>query len=232
MHHIIENFRRIMEEIPPGKPSYIDSTNCHFLIEKSKLNILVSDDNFAKSYFNANVVYQVLKSGNSIAYLDVDTVFSAFLMNMMPDLPNAENLILFTPTSLNLEKTIVDICSLNVPYLKLIVIDSLTTFYHLLAPEYDPLSLNRKIGIYLNLLQRIAKNFNIPVIVTSMIRARKSKSGINHWSNSPTESRLFPINDVILKLISKENYIEVSILKHRNISLLGKILLFPIHFKQ
>jgi hypothetical protein len=206
----------------------INESNCGNLIKASELNIILSDDNFSKSYFNLIVISQILKKGCSVAYMDIDTVFSAFLPHMNLSLPDAGNLILFTSDSSNLEKTILQLCSVKLPYLGLVVIDSLTILYHVLSKEYNPSILNRKIAVYLSLLQNFANRQGIPVIVTSMTRSKIKSKKDQSWFLSPTGDRFFSKLNNVLKLSNIRNNIKINIIRHSNSHLIGKIVLMPI----
>jgi len=206
----------------------INEFNCDSLIKASELNIILSNDNFSKSYFNFIVISQILKKGCSVAYMDIDTVFSAFLPHIDLSLPEAGNLILFTSNSSNLEKTIMQLCSIKLPYLGLVVIDSLTILYHVLSKEYNPSILNRKIALYLSLLQNFANRQGIPVIVTSMTRSKIKSKKDQSWFLSPTGDRFFSKLNNVLKLGNIRNNVKINIIRHSNCYLKGKIFLIPI----
>jgi hypothetical protein len=207
---------------------FINESNCDSLIKSSELNIILSNDNFSKSYFNLIVISQILKKGGSVAYMDIDTVFSAFLPHIDLSLPEAGNLILFTSNSSNLEKTIIQLCSIKLPYLGLVVIDSLTILYHVLSKEYNPSILNRKIALYLSLLQNFANKQGIPIIVTSMTRSKIKSKKYRSWFLSPTGDRFFSKLNNVLKLDNIRNNVKINIIRHSNSDLNGKIFLIPI----
>lgn len=224
-----ENFQEILNKNPVGNSLFIDPAFCNFMIKESELNFIISDDNFTKSYFNAHVVSQVLKKGNTVVYLDIDTIFSVFLKKLVPNLINSDNLIIFTPNSNEIEKIIVKLCATNMPYLKLIVIDSLTILYHVLAKGLKSSIVNYRINFYLNLLKKFVTSFQIPIILTGMTRAKKnyfieSKT----WLTSTADNKF--LSNVLLKISIKDNYIQINVIKHNNSSLLGKVLLLPINF--
>ncbi|MEM3437677.1 MAG: hypothetical protein QXP55_03970 [Nitrososphaerales archaeon] len=199
--------------------------DCLFILERSTLNVILSEDSFIKTLFISNIVNSSLKEG-SVIYIDLDTIFSAFLNLIIEETKYLDNLLILRPNSEDIENIMAYACSLFSPYIKLIVLDSITTLYYLLNSRV-PSDVNRKIGVYLSLLQSLANKLNIPVIITSMMRAKKAKQA-ESWLTSPTGGRTLLRSKIVLKLNKILEHIEINVIKHRNNALIGKTLKIPI----
>lgn len=215
-----------MGKLPWGGAVLIEPRDCPFILEKSSLNVILSEDGFTKTFFAANIVDYVLGEG-TVVYVDLDTIFTAFLNTMIHDSENLDNLLIFQPDEQTVEKTMAQVCSLSSPYLKFIVLDSMTTLYHLFDGK-GPSDVNRKVSIYLSLLQSMSKRFDIPVLVTSMMRARRmGQTGPRPWLTSPTGGRALLRAKIVLKLSKTSSHINIDAIKH-NETFIGKTFKLPL----
>jgi RecA/RadA recombinase len=220
-----ENFIDLVKKLPLGGTISLEPHDCSLILERSALNVILSEDSFIKTLFIGNVVNFSLKEG-SVVYIDLDTILSAFLNLIIYNAEDLDNLLILRSNGEDVEKIMAYACSLFSPYIKLIVIDSVTTLYYLLNSK-APSDVNRKIGVYLSLLQSLANKLNIPVIVTSMIRAKKVKQA-KSWFTSPTGGRALLRSKIVLKLNKIFEYIEINIIKHENDAFIGKTIKIPI----
>ncbi|MCP8310475.1 MAG: hypothetical protein L6M37_06420 [Candidatus Methylarchaceae archaeon HK02M1] len=209
-----ESLIKAMEELPLSEPLLIEPDDCGFLLEGSALNAILGEDNFVKTFFTANIVMSALREGGSVIYMDFDTIFTAFFDLMVHGSTNLDRLFILQPDRETIEKDMVYVCSISSPYVTLIVLDSITTLYHLLDSE-APSDINRKISVYLSLLQGLAKRSKIPIIITSMIRAKKiKKTELKSWFTYPTGGRALLKAKTILNLRRTSGHIEINVVKH------------------
>tara|TARA_B100001971_G_C18168577_1_gene525723 strand:- start:639 stop:1163 length:525 start_codon:yes stop_codon:yes gene_type:complete len=153
-------------------------------------------------------------------YLDIDTNFTVFLEDHH-DLSNLENLFIFRLNGTNLINVVADISSFASSSIDTIVLDSVTSFYSLQSDSITSSSLNRRLGLYLSLLQVVVSRSNGLIIFTSMTRARKRQDD-ESWYFSYAGGRLLrKRSDLILELKSKNQQFEVSVLKSPDDALLG-----------
>lgn len=220
-----EDLIELIEKLPLGGTISIEPSDCSLILERSALNAILSEDNFTKTFFVSNLVDTSLKEG-SVVYIDFDTIFSAFLNLIINDTKNLDNLLILSPNSEDVEKTMAYACSFFSPYIKLIILDSITTLYYLLESK-SPSDANRKIGVYLSLFQSLAKRFDIPIIVTSMIRAKRVRKA-DLWLTSPTGGRALLKSKVVLKSKKISDQIEIDITKHKNKALINKAFKLPM----
>ncbi|MGQ9469432.1 MAG: hypothetical protein ACUVTD_06365 [Nitrososphaerales archaeon] len=218
----------LIKKLPLGGAIPIEPQDCSLILERSALNVILSEDNFIKTLFIANAVDSALKEG-SVVYIDFDTIFSAFLNSFIHDNKNLDNLLILRPDGEDVEKTMAYACSLSSSYIKLVILDSITTLYYLLDSK-APSDVNRKISVYLSLLQSLAKRFNMPIIVTSMIRAKKVKQA-EPWLTSPTGGRALLKSKIVLKLNKIFDHIEINVIKHENDAFIGKTFKLPIRLE-
>ena len=213
-------------ESPASKPLFIDPDDFEFLLDTATLNVILGEDNFLKTYLTANVVRSTLGKGGSIIYIDLDTIFTAFYDLMVHGATNLERLYIMQPDNDTIEKTMIHICSITTPFVKLIVLDSISTLYHLINSE-SPSEINRKISIYLSLLQSLAKWSNIPIIITSMIRSKKIKK-TKSWFTSPTGGRALMKAKIVINLIRTSDQIEINVIKHNEGVFIDRLFKLPI----
>ncbi|MCP8308290.1 MAG: hypothetical protein H3Z54_06310 [archaeon] len=223
-----ESLIEVMEKLPLGGTISIEPNDCSLILERSALNVILSEDSFIKTLFIANTVDTALKEG-SVVYIDFDTIFSAFLNLIIHDTKNLDNLLILRPDIEDVEKNMAYACSLSSPYVKLIILDSITTLYYLLDSK-APSDVNRKISVYLSLLQSLAKRFNMPIIVTSMIRAKRVKQA-EPWLTSPTGGRALLKSKTVLKLNKIFDHIEINVIKHENNAFISKTFKLPIRLE-
>jgi len=223
-----ESLIELIEKLPIGGTISIEPSDCSLILEKSALNVILSEDNFIKTFFIGNIVDNSLREG-SVVYIDFDTIFSAFLNLIIHDTKDLDNLLILRPDGEDVEKTMAYACSFLSKYIKLIILDSITTLYYLLDSK-APSDVNRKIGVYLSLFQSMAKRFDIPIIVTSMIRAKKVKQA-ELWLTSPTGGRALLKSKIVLNLNKILDYIEINVIKHENNAFIGKTFKLPIRLE-
>ncbi|MEM3383168.1 MAG: hypothetical protein QXL52_03070 [Nitrososphaerales archaeon] len=220
-----EELIEFLKGSPLGRIISIEPDDCQWMLERSTLNVILSKDNFIKTLFIGNILDSYLKEG-SVIYIDFDTIFSAFLNLIIKDTKYLDNLLILKPSDGDSENIMAYACSLFSPYIKLIVLDSITTLYYLLNSRASS-DVNRKIGVYLSLLEGLANKLNIPIIVTSMIRAKKFKQ-TESWLASPTGGRVLLRSNIVLKLDKIFEHIEINVIKHKNDAFIGKTFKIPI----
>tara|TARA_B100000315_G_scaffold256186_1_gene301502 strand:- start:188 stop:718 length:531 start_codon:yes stop_codon:yes gene_type:complete len=153
-------------------------------------------------------------------YLDIDTNFTVFLEDHY-DLSNLDNLFIFRIKGTNLNDVTTDISSFSSSYVDTIVFDSVSSYYSLQNDNITSSNLNRRLGLYLSLLQVVVSRSNGFIIFTSMTRARKRQDD-DSWYFSYAGGRLLrKRSDLILELKSKKQQFEVDVLKSPDDTLLG-----------
>ncbi|MCP8309204.1 MAG: hypothetical protein H3Z53_10715 [archaeon] len=220
-----ESLIELIKKLRLGGSISIEPHDCSLILERSALNVILSEDSFIKTLFIGNTVDNTLKEG-SVVYIDFDTIFSAFLNLIIHTTKNLDNLLILRPDGEDVEKTMAYVCSFSSHYIKLMILDSITTLYYLLNSK-APSDVNRKISVYLSLLQSLAKRFDIPIIVTSMIRAKRVKQA-EPWLTSPTGGRALLKSKIVLKLNKISNHIEINVIKHESNAFIGKTFKLPI----
>jgi len=185
------------------------------LLSDSTVVTLLCDNQISKIQLLSNILMFRWSQDSISIYLDIDTNFTVFLEDHH-DLSNLDNLFIFRHNGVNLIDVVTDISSFNSSYVDTIVFDSVTSFYGLQNDNETSSSLNRRLGLYLSLLQAVVSRSNGLIIFTSMTRARKSQYD-ESWYFSYAGGRLLrKRSDLILELKTKKQQFDVSILKSPN----------------
>ena len=199
--------------------------NCDWAILKkllieSNIVTLICDNQLSKVQFLSNIL-MFRRSQNRISiYLDIDTNFTIFLEDNH-DSPNINNLFIFRIKEKNLNDVVADISSIGSSSVDTIVFDSVSTFYSFKNDNITSSNQNRRLGVYLSLLQVVMARSNGVIILTSMTRARKRQDD-DSWYFSYAGGRLLrKRSDLILELKSNEQQFEVSVLKSPDEARLG-----------
>ena len=133
------------------------------ILQKGAINSLLCSEPSVRNYFVDSVVSHILKRGKFVAYFDIDSYFTASVMKKGT---TPENLFLIYPKGEEIEDAFVTLLSWTKPRFDILIVDSLTTFYHV-GPITKSSSKNRKLGFYLALLREFAKKADAPILVIS-----------------------------------------------------------------
>ncbi len=194
------------------------------LLSNFTVATLLCDDQESKMRFISRMLMSEQRRDRVIVYIDMDTAFTVFLEDH-DFLPYAKALRLFRPEVEELGEVISNVCSLNPPRIDTIIFDSVTSFYNFQGGGGANSSmLNRRLGLYLALLNMAVSTSEGRVLFTSMMRARKRK-GEESWYLSYAGGRLLRRrSDLILELKKNKaaaGHLEVLILKCSDSSLNG-----------
>ena len=167
------------------------------MLDNRGFNTLIYDDTFAKICLIASIIseYQNQHKNDNptkIVYLDLDVAFTSYVKaGLIPSLEiqkidnhifqsKSGTLKVYLPSDDTLDSTIVDIIK-SMDEASLIIFDSINSFHSLFYDKIIPSSENRiKIGslnrlLYFDLMMILKHTtyFNIPFLVTSMIRYKR-----------------------------------------------------------
>jgi hypothetical protein len=189
------------------------------LLDSKGMNALLYSDPFSKICFTCCLVSEFLTKGK-VVYVDLDTVFTSYTRNHIFDV-NSGDLEIFLPSENEFERMLSDICSRLDGNTVLVVIDSLNSFYHL----YDKIkvgSLNRLLSAYISLLLNHTRRVGCALLVTSMIRHKKT----SEWLLAPSSKRLIEAKSrVILNVQLDTTGLIVDIVKNERLRIYSKKLL-------
>jgi len=196
----------------------IESLALPLLLDNKGINALLYNDPFSKLCFTCSVVSEFLK-GNRVVYIDLDTVFTSYVRNGIFD-ADSGGLEIFLPSENQFEPMFSDICSHLDTDTGLVVVDSLNSFYHL----YDKIkigSLNRLLSAYIALLLNHTRRIGCKLLVTSMIRHKKTSK----WILAPSSKRLIEAkSSVIFNVELVRSGMIVNMLKNQPLKLYSKKL--------
>lgn len=144
-------------------PKLISAEELYSVLQKGSINSLLCSEPSSRNYFVDSVVSHMLKRGKFVVYFDIDSYFMASVLKKVT-LP--ENLTLIYPKSEEIDDAFVTLLSWTEPKFDILVVDSLTTFYHV-SPVTKFSPKNRKLGFYLAMLREFAKRADAPILVIS-----------------------------------------------------------------
>ena len=152
--------------------------NLQNILAQNKINSVLYSDPFLKAGFVAKLV-EDLKI--DVLYLDLDLLYSGYLVSEMIKTP--QNLTLFQPTfeALNemLTKILVNLSTKK----SVVIIDSLNGLFNMLNKKKE---IGKLVTSYVMLLASIAHSTDSYIVIASMVRFKKEEG----WILSPTGKRL------------------------------------------
>ncbi len=192
------------------------------LISNSTIVTILCDNQESKTQFLSNILAFMHYKNRISIYLDIDTNFTVFLENHK-DLSYSEYLYLFRPNGNTIDDIVTEICSFSPTWLDIIVFDSISSFYSTQGETETSSNMNRRLGLYISMLQNVISRSNGHIIFTSMTRARKKKD--ETWFMSYAGGKLLTKrSDLILEIKNIKKDFNVNILKSLDISLIGSKL--------
>jgi hypothetical protein len=204
------------------------------ILDNSGFNTLIYDDPYAKICLITSIILEFQNNTDyqrKIAYIDLDAAFTSYAKaGLIPSIEiekiaddiyqsQSSGLKIYLPSKDVLDFIVVDLIKSMEEY-SLIIFDSINSFYNLFYDKIVPSSNNRlKIGslnqllyFFLMLILKHTSYFNIPFLVTSMIRyKRKGVVTSNRLLNKKSSLNFY----VKMKNI---NDLSVTILRHPKIN--------------
>jgi hypothetical protein len=202
------------------------------ILDKRGFNTLIYDDTFAKICLIASIISEFQNqhrndNHSKIVYLDLDAAFTSYAKaGLIPSMEiqkiddhiyesKSSPLKIYLPSEDILDIIIVDIIK-SMNECSLIIFDSINSFYNLFYNKIIPSSNNRlKIGslnrllyFVLMMILKHTSHFNIPFLVTSMIRYRRK--------NVITSNRLLSTKS------SLNFYVKIRNLNDLSVTILGR----------
>jgi len=201
------------------------------LLDSHGFNTIIYDDSFAKICLISSIIaeYQNQSANlkrNKIVYLDLDAAFTSYLKaGLIPSeeilkidhhifQSKSNALKIYLPSEDILDAILVDIIK-SMNECSLIIFDSINSFYNLFYNKITPSSDNKlKIGnlsrllyFVLMMILKHTSYFNIPFLVTSMIRYKRKE--------------MITSNRLLSKKSSLNFYVKISNLNDLSITILG-----------
>jgi hypothetical protein len=217
------------------------------ILDNSGFNTLIYDDPYAKICLIASIILEFQNQHHNdnhskIVYIDLDAAFTSYaIAGLIPSMEiqkiddhiyqsQSSDLKIYLPSEDILDLIIVDIIK-SMNECCLIIFDSINSFYNLFYNKIVPSSNNRlKIGslnqllyFFLMMLLKHTSYFNIPFLVTSMIRYKRKEVITSNRLLSKKSSLNFYVK------IRDLNDLSVTILRHpkmdqKNFTIKDKVL--------
>jgi hypothetical protein len=217
------------------------------ILDNSGFNTLIYDDPYAKICLIASIILEFQNQHHNdnhskIVYIDLDAAFTSYaIAGLIPSMEiqkiddhiyqsQSSDLKIYLPSEDILDLIILDIIK-SMNECCLIIFDSINSFYNLFYNKIVPSSNNRlKIGslnqllyFFLMMLLKHTSYFNIPFLVTSMIRYKRKEVITSNRLLSKKSSLNFYVK------IRDLNDLSVTILRHpkmdqKNFTIKDKVL--------
>ncbi len=204
------------------------------ILDNSGFNTLIYDDPYAKICLITSTILEFQNNTDhqkKIAYIDLDAAFTSYakaglipsieIEKMDDDIYQSQSsgLKIYLPSKDILDFIVLDLIK-SMEESSLIIFDSINSFYNLFYDKIVPSSNNRlKIGslnqllyFFLMLILKHTSYFNIPFLVTSMIRYKRKGVVTSNRLLSKKSSLNFYVK------MKNLNDLSVTILKHPKIN--------------
>ncbi len=213
-----------------GRSRTIGSEELLNLLPKPSLIWISAPDTFSNSALLCQLSSSVLRAGGSVAYIDLDTTFSAYLSSGMMNVNRPEGLTVIRPQANNLQKVLAQVLSSENEKYELIILDSLTALYHLCSNGKKLRKTSILMGSYIALFKSMSRRQNSRLIVTSMLSSRRApEQEGGKWIDAPTGKRFMTkISDVTLEITSDISEIEVKVADYPDPDKKDLILKLPL----
>ena len=193
-------------------PKLIAPEELYSILQKGSINSLLCNEPPARNCFVDPIVSNMLKRGKFVVYFDIDSHFTA---SVLKEGTLHENLTLIYPKSEEIDDAFVTLLSWTEPKFDILVIDSLTTFYHV-SPVTRFSPKNRKLGFYLAMLREFAKKADAPILVTSHQIFRKVNT---EWTSSYSGGRVLNYHSsLMIRTSMAQATMRLEILEGGNVS--------------
>ena len=187
------------------------------------INILLCDNPYGKTVFISKIITEILKGNNCVYYIDLDTSFTVYLQANLFHILNLEKLSVYHPNKFNLDNIISYLCSLNKKEGGVIILDSVSSIYHIFASEQKASNINLRLGLYLAFLQKFAVENKFSILITSMARSKKANQ--TSWVQTYSGGRvLMNKSEVIYKTIQKQKNLQVEVIRHRKSEIKNRVI--------
>lgn len=195
-------------------------------LEKGLITNVFGESGSGKTNFCVQVAAEVADSGEKVVYIDTEKGFSPERFRQIAGDEALENVVLNEPVDFEQQEEAInsldEIAEENDP--DAIIVDSMVSLYRLQAKGDQIQEVNQKLSQQLSELSRLARKYNIPVLVTNQVYTSFDKDEIElvgrdvprYWSKC------------LLKLSNSDQTVrEVEIEKHRSMPE-GKSMKFQI----
>lgn len=183
-------------------------------LEKGIINNVYGESGSGKTNLCIQVAAEVAEKGGKVAYIDTEAGFSPERFLQMSTEDVLENILIRKPTSFEEQEDTIENLEDTVEKedIKLVVVDSAVSLYRLKVNGDNASEINNQLSGQLSELTKIARENNIPVLITNQVYTSFDDNGIElvgrdvpkYWSKC------------LLKLSDRgKNLREIEIAKHR-----------------
>lgn len=183
-------------------------------IEKGIISNIYGESGTGKTNFCIQIAKQVAEEGQTPVYIDTEGGFSPERFLQMSTEKALERLLYREATSFEEQIEVVkELEQMEIPDLGGIIVDSAVSLYRLNVNGDNASEVNQKLSQQLSKLSKIARNHNIPVLVTNQVYTSFDEDNMElvgrdvprYWSKS------------LIKLSEKDGKRVLEVAKHRSL---------------
>lgn len=195
-------------------------------LEKGIVNNVYGESGSGKTNLCVQVAARVAENGGKVAYIDTEAGFSPERFLQMSNEEALDNILIRGPTTFEEQEEAVESLEETVENenVELVIVDSAVSLYRLKVNGDNASEINNKLSGQLSQLTKIAREHNIPVLITNQVYTSFDEGNMEivgkdvpkYWSKC------------LLKLSEKgKNKRQMEISKHRSLPE-GKKIQFKI----
>ena len=214
-----EAFLRSLASTPESTRGALDNSSLHFLLGEG-INTFLVDRPSTRDLVIQSLIEPILDLGRVI-YVDLDTSFRAINRINGKD---HQNLIFIITKGDDVEDALVSLLSWTDPNLKLLVMDSVTMFSHIVSTTSDFVSKNRRLGYYLALMREFVSRIGVPMVITSHLGYRRVNG--NDWTKKYSGGRILEYHSSsIFNALVSDDSLSIKVMKSDDQMLIGRVFL-------
>jgi DNA repair protein RadB len=183
-------------------------------LEKGIINNVYGESGSGKTNLCIQVAAEIAEKGGKVAYIDTEAGFSPERFLQMSSEEALENILIKKPTTFEQQEDAIEKLEETVKDedIALVVVDSAVSLYRLKVNGDNASEINNQLSSQLSELTKIARENNIPVLITNQVYTSFDEDGLElvgrdvpkYWSKC------------LIKLSNKgKNLREMEISKHR-----------------
>ena len=149
-------------------------------LEKGIVNNVYGESGSGKTNLCVQVAAEVAENGGKVAYIDTEAGFSPERFLQMSDEEALDNILVRTPSTFADQEKAIDELEKTVEEenIQLIIVDSAVSLYRLKVNGNNASEINNQLSGQFSELTRLAREYEIPVLVTNQVYTSFDEDGI------------------------------------------------------
>lgn len=189
-------------------------------IEKGVISNFYGESGSGKTNVCIQICAEVAMNGGNIAYIDTEASFSAERFAQIASESDLENVFVKDVTDFQEQEKAVNSLQVMEQEINLIVVDSMVSLYRLKVNGGNASEVNNQLSEQLSKLSEIARNQDIPVVITNQVYSSFDDEGGLELVGSDVPKYW---SKCLIQLSQSDDSRVAEIAKHRSIAEGGKV---------